>query len=551
MGIKHHFPSSSAVLKSHINRYAIIGLLISIASILVATCLVAYQMTGEITLRSFLLAQRSNPAIWALNLTPFMFAYWGQAFCYGLADKAESILEDKAQAYKSASSDLKLKLEYETNHDSLTQLPNRHLLTAKIDQAIPQIQAYQLALIIININDFKNISYNVGVFNSNSILKQFAEKLKSILLEPFLLHSYTGMNLVARLQGDEFAILLPRLGTDVNLQATISNIHRLTSTDYMAEGLNIHMTTTIGAAVYPEHGKNAEELIHHASVSAYNARREAKDYAIYDPKMREDYSHNRILLAELQSALANDQLEVYYQPVIQLKTKKVIAAEASVHLHSDKLGSMSAERMIPLIEGTNLAAKWTELLLEKSLRQIAGWHKAGFKIHLNLRLSASDLNHPKLADTIEQKLKNNQLSPRYLSLELSERTCLAAQPQSFDTLNLLSAMGIKICIEDFCSGHSSFMYLSNFPISEVKIDKSLTSNIMQDEKKFKMVKAMLSVAKVFSLQTQACGVNDRNIDKLKELGCNYGQGLPYSQPVEARRFEQLFDSEWLTPAEKS
>ncbi|QBR84912.1 bifunctional diguanylate cyclase/phosphodiesterase [Legionella israelensis] len=540
---KHHIPPSSVVLKSHVNRYALIGLMISLVSIVVATFLVAYQMTGEITLGSLLLAQTSNPAIWALDLTPFMFAYWGQAFCYGLADKAESILEDKEREYKSKSSDLKLKLEYETNHDSLTQLPNRRLITEKIDQLISQVPSSSLAVIIININDFKNINYNVGVFNANHILKQFAEKLKSILLEPFLLRACMGMNLVAHLQADEFAIMLPRLNPEISLKTAIQNINDLTSTDYMVDGLNIHIATTIGVAVYPEHGRNAEELIHHANVSAYNARKEGKNFAIYDAKMNEDYTHNRILLAELENALENDKLEVHYLPFFDIASRKIVGTEASIQFYSPKLGKVNSERIVSLIEGTNLTKKWRDTLLEKAIRQTALWHKAGFKIPLTIHLSTSDFADQQLAESIQNRLKTCKLSAKYLEIELTEQTCLSNQPQTFTILNQLSAMGIKILIEDFCSGHSSFVYLTRFPIDKIKIDKSFIMNMIKDEKKLKLVKAMINIAKTLKLKTLAMGVNEENIQKLKEMGCNYAQGLHFNQPATAQDLEQLFKTD--------
>lgn len=220
MNIKSNLAYSSVILKGHVNRYAFLGLLISVGSILIASCIVSYQLTGSVSLGGFIQAQRSNPAIWILDLTPFMFVYWGQAFCYGLVNKAESLLVDKTKELLNISGNLELKLKY----DSLTNLPNNRLLNEKIRLAIEQLGSQgELAVIVIKIND---LNYNFSSFNTNNIVKQFAEKLKSVLIDPYMLKASLGINMVARLQSDEFAILMPRLKKDLEINELL--IHLLT-----------------------------------------------------------------------------------------------------------------------------------------------------------------------------------------------------------------------------------------------------------------------------------------------------------------------------------
>nr|WP_277619315.1 GGDEF domain-containing protein [Legionella norrlandica] len=182
--LKSNLAHSSVILKGHVNRYTFLGLLIAVGSILIASFIVSYQLTGAVSLAGFIEAQRTNPAIWVLDLTPFMFVYWGQAFCYGLVNKAQSLITDKTKEFLSISGDLELKLKYESNHDSLTNLPNSRLLNEQIRLAIEQLGTQgELAIIVIKINNFDNITYNFSSSHANNVIKQFAEKLKSVLID--------------------------------------------------------------------------------------------------------------------------------------------------------------------------------------------------------------------------------------------------------------------------------------------------------------------------------------------------------------------------------
>lgn len=321
MSINQQIALRSTVLKEHVKKYAILGLVISISSIILASFLVSYQLTGEISLWGFVQAQKTNPAIWALDLTPFMFAYWGQAFSYELASKAELIIEDKTRELVTKSGDLESKLKYETNHDNLTNLPNSRLLSQRINQDIQQLQKDEnLVVIIVNINDFKEINYKFGSFSANSLLIQFTEKLKSILLEPYMLQAYMGMNMVARLQGAGFAFLIPRLHKEHQLETIITNILEETSVGFMIDGNSIELSTIAGVAIYPQHGKNDEELLHHASLSLLHAVKKNQAYAVYESSMSRIYQTKMVLLKELHKAIDNDEIKLLYQPIIELST---------------------------------------------------------------------------------------------------------------------------------------------------------------------------------------------------------------------------------------
>lgn len=544
MSIKRNLTNSSILLKSHVNRYTLLGLMISFTSIMIASLFVSYQLTGHICLAGFIEAQKSNPAIWILDITPFLFAYWGQAFCYGLVNKAESILVDKTNEFLNKSGDLEFKLKYEIQHDELTKLPNTRLFSEQIAQAIDQLgESLSLAVIVLKINDFKSILYNFGNFNANTVIKQFSEQLKTVLVEPFILQATMGINLLARIEGDEFAFLFPRMNDHVNLKELLSSITQATTVNYMVDGISVDISTTAGIAMYSGPADNNETLIHHAQIAVYQARREGKPYIIYQSHMEEDFITNRIILNELKQAIEHDGLEIYYQPSIELSSGKIINAEALVRFEHEKVGLISAEKFIPLIEGSNLIHKLSRFMLKQVIKQLQVWHQAGFLISVSVNLSAQDAVDKSLPGYIEKLLKDNKLAPKFLKLEFSERACLADQTKSLEVMNNLSKLGVRLCIDDFCSGYSSFIYLTNFPINEVKIERSIVLNMNKDEKKVKIVEAIIKLAEILNIEVCADGIADQNIrETLKKLGCLNGQGYFYSRAVSAGEFESLLKS---------
>ncbi|APF01910.1 TPA: putative bifunctional diguanylate cyclase/phosphodiesterase [Legionella pneumophila] len=534
MNIKSNLAHSSVILKGHVNRYAFLGLLISVGSILIASCIVSYQLTGSVSLAGFIQAQRSNPAIWILDLTPFMFVYWGQAFCYGLVNKAESLLVDKTKELLNLSGNLELKLKYESNHDSLTNLPNNRLLNEKIRLAIEQLGSQgELAVIVIKIND---LNYNFSSFNANNIVKQFAEKLKSILIDPYMLKASLGINMVARLQSDEFAILMPRLKKDLDINELLIHLLTLLNNNLMVDGISINVTPIVGVAIYPIHGEEDDVLVNHALIAVYQARKENKSYAVYSSEMEEDLVHNRIVINELQRSIENKDLKIYYQPIVELANGKIVGAESLVRFEHPELGLLSADKFMPLIEGTSLIHDLTTLMLKEVIKQLAAWHDAGHKIFASVNLSVNR----ELPDLIEKLLNDYEIAPQFLKLEFTERTCLADQMLTSEVFEQLSTRGIKLCIDDFCNNNSSFIHLTNFPIDDIKIEKSFVLKIAKDAKKAKIVEAIVKLAQTLGWEPLVDGIADQTaLEKLRDLGCLYGQGLYFSRAVNATEFTSM------------
>ncbi|MCE0722875.1 MULTISPECIES: putative bifunctional diguanylate cyclase/phosphodiesterase [Legionella] len=545
MDINHRLAKSSIVFKEYVNKYAYIGLSISICSIFIASLIVSYQITGFINLSGFVKAQTTNPAIWVLDLSPFLFAYWGQSFCHGLANTAESLVADKTKELLYKSGDLESKLKYESEHDYFTQLPNALLFSEQIRQAIDKIEKpNELAVIILKLNDFKTVHNNFGNFNANSALIQFVKKLKDMLLNPFMLQATMGINSIARIEGDEFALLLPRLNKNINFNALLEAIIGATTLNFIVDGIQVHISTTAGAAIYPQAGENDVSLVSHARTAVFHARKKSKPFAIYNSNMEDDFTSNRIVMNSLKKSIENQEIKIYYQPTVELATGKIIGAEAKVRFVHEKYGLISAEKFNPLIEGSSLIQQLSSFLLIDVIKQLVLWHQEGHKIFASVNLSVQDVIDVKLPDFVEKLLNKNKIAPEYLILEFNERACLSDQEKSTEVLNQLSELGVKISIDDFCSGYSSFTYLVNFPINEVKIEKSLVLNMIKDKKKSKIVEAIIKLAQTLELNVLADGIENQEIrEQLQQYGCRYGQGFYFSRQVSPYEFMALLNSE--------
>lgn len=544
MSIKNKIIPSAIILKHHVNRYTFLGLAIAVSSIIIASCIVSYQLTGRVDLDGIVAAQRSNPAIWVLNLTPFMFVYWGQAFCEGVVTQAQFILTDTTDEFLKISGNLELKLKYESNHDNLTKLPNNHMFSELITTAMEQLGSTgQLAVIIIEINEFKNISYNFGTFNANNALKQFADKLKAILIEPYMLEVCMGLCSAARFHGEAFTLLLPRLKSDFDANELLSVLHQSTTTQVIIDGVTVNIATTLGIAIYPAQGEEEGILISHANIALHHARQQGLPYLVYQTDMEEDFSQNRAIMGELKRAIDNNELDIYFQPIVNLATGAIVGAESLVRFDHPQFGLLSAEKFVSLIEGTTLIQKMTALMLRGVIKQLANWHGAGFKIYAAVNLSAQDISDKNLPVLIRKLLSDYEIAPEYLKLEFTERACLTDQAINKEVLEQLSNTGVKLSIDDFCSGYSSFIYLLNFPINDIKIEKSFVLNMINDAKKAKIVKAIIKLAETLELAVIADGIADKEtLARIQELGCLYGQGFCFSRPVDATQFIALLSN---------
>jgi diguanylate cyclase len=535
--IKHTFENNARILKSKVSRFAYIGLTISLVAIVVATLAVAYQLEGKITIEGIIKAQSTNIALWMLDLSPILFMFWGQSISSVMSYTASAMVMDQTHELRLQTSELASRSEHDSSHDMLTDLPNRVLYVDRLNQAINVLKGKKglLAIIAINIDNFKDLNSGFGNYNADRLLKQFAQRLKSTVEEPMS---------VARFSGDDFAILCPALEKHEQAYLLTKKVQKAVAIHFALEDVIIDITATAGITFYPEHGKDADTLIQRANLAIYHAKQAGKEFAVYNTSMDKGSPNRLILMSELKKAIDGEQLLVHYQPKIDLKTGKIKGCEALLRWEHPTFGMMSAEKFIPVAERTGLIKALSLYVLKQTIEQASKWRNKGVHIEVAINLSAVDIIDIELPYTIESLLNVYDLPARYITIELIESTSLSDQSRAVEVINRLASLGIKISIDDFGTGYSSFVYLTNLPINEIKIDKSFILAIHENEKKQDTVDAIIKLATALKLSVVAEGVEKLSQLKiLNELNCPVGQGFYFSEAVNADTLEQLVASE--------
>jgi diguanylate cyclase (GGDEF)-like protein len=536
--MKYTLESNAKLLKTKVNTSAIYGLLIAIITILIATIAASYQMSGSISIHNLISAQRNNVALWVLNFMPFLFMFWGQSVSSMVSYTAGAMIVDQTSELRMQTTELESKVLYEASHDSLTDLPNRILFVDRLTQAInkeSKENMNMLGVLIVNINDFREINNAFGQFNADRLLKQFAQRLVNTVPD-----SCT----VARLSGDEFGLLLLDIKQKDKVIDVITSIQKALDTYFILDGVVIDINASIGATLYPSHGADADTLVQRANVAIFNARQDGKTYALYDTEMDKNNPNRLILMSELKRAIEGEQLMVYYQPKVNIKSGVIIGAEALVRWNHPSFGMMNAEKFIPIAERTGLIKSLTAYVLKEVIAQVAQWHKRGVNIDVAVNLSAVDIVDIELPYMIESLLNVHELEPKHLKLELIESAYLTDQKRAIEVINRLSELGVQISIDDFGTGYSSFVYLTDLPINEIKIDKSFVMNMSDDSKKRDIVNAIIKLADALKLSVVAEGVCNESIyELLKGLECAMGQGYFFSKAISADQLETLLGSQ--------
>jgi diguanylate cyclase (GGDEF)-like protein/PAS domain S-box-containing protein len=423
-------------------------------------------------------------------------------------------------------------------YDPLTTLPNRVLLHDRLTQAIQtgHHQHKPVAFLLMDLDRFKDINNTLGHHHGDLILQQMGPRLQDLLRQ---------CDTVARLGGDEFAILLP--GTDAEGAVQVVNkLQQALVAPFVIDGLTITVEASIGIAVSPDHGATADLLIQRANVAMYHAKQAGGGHTVYSPE-HDHYNPRRLaLMTELRYAIEHDELVLYYQPKIDLKTGHVIGVEALVRWRHPNRGLIAPDEFIPLAERTGLIKPLTLWVLTAALDQSRTWQRAGLRLSVAVNLSARNLQDPELPDQIAEMLTRSGTLPNQLELEITESTIMADPPRALEILTRLHRMHIPLAIDDFGTGYSSLGYLRKLPVSSIKIDKSFVKNMVADDGDAVIVRSTIELAHNLGLLVVAEGVETQYIwDRLASLGCDAAQGYYMSAPIPAAALTRWFhESSW-------
>jgi diguanylate cyclase (GGDEF)-like protein/PAS domain S-box-containing protein len=421
-------------------------------------------------------------------------------------------------------------LRHQTLHDALTNLPNRILFRESLQRALLNAYPHKkpLALLLLDLNRFREINDTFGHQWGDTLLQQVSARLRGILRKS---------DPIARLGGDEFAILLPNSGDEIGAQRVANRLIRVLEHGFVVEGRALSIGASIGIALYPEHGEDADTIMRRAEIAMYTAKHTHSDFAFY--QSAQDYhSPDRLLFAgELQQAIACDQLMLHYQPKANFVTGGVSHVEALVRWRHPERGLIPPDQFIPLAEQTGLIRSLCHWVLDDALRQCALWKRNGYSLQVAVNLSMRNLQDPCLPDVIAKLLSRWDLDPSWLEVEITE-SALAADPgRTLEILTRLHDMGIRIAIDDFGTGYSSLAYLKRLPVDEIKIDKSFVMGMATEEDDATIVRSTIELGHNLGLQVVAEGIEDEATwELLKSLGCDFAQGYFLSRPLPAADF---------------
>jgi diguanylate cyclase (GGDEF)-like protein len=412
-------------------------------------------------------------------------------------------------------------------HDSLTGLPNRTLFRDRAAQALlaARREGAAVGVLLMDLDRFKDVNDSLGHHTGDELLRQVGERVRARL---------RASDTVARLGGDEFAVLLPGV-TDAAAAAAVGRELRaaLEPPFTLSDAQLLHADASVGVALFPDHGADADALIQRADVAMYQAKRDRAGVAEYDADSDQSSPERLALLAELSRAIDRDELVLHYQPKVNL-TGGIDGAEALLRWQHPERGLIPPAEFIPFAEQTGLMRPLTAWVLEAALRQASDWRRDGLDIALAVNLSAANLADPALPDDIEQLLHRMDVPPDRLTLEITESTAMADPARARTLLVRLRELGVGLSIDDFGTGHSSLAYLSALPVTELKIDRSFVMSIATDDGDAAIVRSTIDLGHNLGLRVVAEGVeDDATLHWLRDHGCDLAQGYGLSRPLPA------------------
>jgi diguanylate cyclase (GGDEF)-like protein len=529
--VKIGLKKNARILRSSINRHAVYGLIISLIAIIVATLVNCYITTSTISLEGIYLVQKTLPVLWLLDTLPFVFLFWGQYVGSVMAYEASAMIIDQTDELRSQTASLEERVMHESTHDNLTELPNRVLLHDRLEQAINIAirQKNDIGLVILDLDRFKEVNDTLGHFAGDRLLKQVALRLVGVV---------RNSDTLSRMGGDEFAILLTQVDDSQALQAFLERITRVMALPFTLEGMTLVVQASMGVAICPKHGKDVDTLIQRAEVAMYAAKQQKIGNVIYSSTLDHYSTHRLTLMGELSQALQREELILYYQPKIDLKSKKVSKAEALIRWQHPEHGLMEPVDFINLAERTGLIKDVTKWVFNESIRQILLWQQKGLSMSIAINVSPSCLLSPELPEILTGILGSNNLGGSVLTIEITETSIIKDPDLTYEILNRLKDLGADISIDDFGTGYSSMAHLKKLPVSEMKIDKSFVMDMLHNKDDEIIVKSIIDLAHNLGLIVVAEGVETKEIaSRLHELDCDMLQGYYFSKPLPAEQFE--------------
>jgi diguanylate cyclase len=421
--------------------------------------------------------------------------------------------------------------------DPLTGLPNRRLFNDRLDRAaaVSARSGLPLALLLLDVDRFKDVNDTLGHPRGDALLVEVAGRLRRTIRDA---------DTVARLGGDEFAILLPVVESVLAAETFAQRVREVFDEPFDLEGMLLHVDSSVGLAVLPEHADDVTSLMARADIAMYTAKASGVGVATYSGQdAATDASSRLMLLGDLRKALDNaDELHLHYQPKVDLRTGAVVGLEALLRWEHPTLGNIPPADFIPVAERTGLMQQVTARVLSLVVEQMASWRAQGQELPVAVNLSARNLLEPHLDTFVADLLTRYDVPATLLELEVTESAIIEDPTRAIGMLRRLSDLGITVAVDDFGIGNTSMSQLGTMPLRTIKIDRSFVTHLSDDDPALVLVKAIVDLAHEFGLTAVAEGVETPDvIERLRGLGCDVAQGFHWSRPVPPEELPEVVD----------
>lgn len=420
-------------------------------------------------------------------------------------------------------------------HDALTGLPNRVLLQDRLGKALARArrQQQQVAVMYLDLDRFKHINDSQGHAAGDAMLLEAGQRLTNAVRET---------DTVSRLGGDEFVVVLEGIDDNRTVTARAQGILRALATPFTYKDRELYTAASIGIALYPKDGADTDSLLKHADSAMYQAKEAGRNNVqFYTPELNAEHVRRLEIADGLRHAIENQELELHYQPKIRTGCGQLVGVEALLRWTRADGSRIGPDEFIPIAEDCGMILPIGEWVLHQACQQIVGWRERGYPdMRVSVNLSARQFKNQDIIQVVQRVLEKTGCTPQALELEITESVLMERPDKVTNILRALNDMGIRLSIDDFGTGYSSLSYLRNFPIHELKIDRSFIEDIVHDESHAAIVKAIISLAHSMKLKVLAEGVETQEqLDYLRAEKCDHLQGYFFSRPVPAAQIDDM------------
>jgi diguanylate cyclase (GGDEF)-like protein len=509
-------------------------------------------MVADGIVRGVVVVQSYEEAVHFSDEDQALLSYVAQHILTALARKQakaelERRVEDRTRELADAVHELRAQigererveqqLLYDNLHDALTGLPNRTFLLDALARALARLRrdgAHRFAVLFLDLDRFKVVNDSMGHGVGDQLLIGVSQRLAACLRPE---------DTIARLGGDEFAILLEDVKDDKGPTSVADRLTAELQQAFSCEGREVVITVSIGIAMSTARRMTPEDILRDADLAMYHAKGKGKArYEIFDKSMNAPAQERMDLELDLRNAVSRGEFVLHYQPVVDLPTGRITEVEALVRWKHPSRGLLSPAEFVGLAEETGLIVPLGRWVLHEACRQTRHWQLAspGNRLAISVNLSARQLQQAGLVEEIAAVLRDTRLDPGALRLEITETVVMHDAPTTLAKLEALKALGIQLAIDDFGTGYSSLGYLKRFPVDTLKIDRSFVKGIGGNVEDSAIVRAVITVAKSLNLSVTAEGIETaEQLEHLRALGCDHGQGYYFAKPMASDRVPAL------------